>query len=449
MLSSWTPVSWRDKPIVQQPVYADPALLEAVLEQLRKLPPLVTSWEVDNLHDKLAAAQRGEIWVLQGGDCAETFEDCQAEPIASKLKVLLQMSLAIVFGGRKPIVRIGRMAGQYAKPRSSDCETRGDLTLPAYRGDIVNAHAFDADSRYADPMRLLRGYERSALTMNFIRGLSEGGFADLHHPENWNLTFVTKATAEVAKRYNALVESIGSSLRFMENVGGVNPKDFARVDFFVSHEALHLAYESALTRASVRGVGYYNLSTHLPWIGERTRAIDGAHVEYARGIRNPLGIKVGPKMSPDELLDLVAVLNPDNVPGRITLIHRMGVGKIADALPRLVDAVRREGQHVLWVCDPMHGNTISTTSGRKTRRFEDVCEELRLAFEVHAECGSRLGGAHLELTGENVTECTGGSGGLTELDLESCYQSQVDPRLNYEQALEIAFEIAEHLRTAP
>ncbi len=448
MLSTWTPTSWQNKAIVQQPTYDDTAQLMQVLTQLQRLPPLVTSWEVDHLHKELECAQRGEAWLLQGGDCAETFEDCQAEPIASKLKVLLQMSLAIVFGGRKRIIRVGRMAGQYAKPRSSDIEEREGVTLPTYRGDIVNEHVFSPLNRRADPMRLLRGYERSALTMNFIRGLSEGGFADLHHPENWNLAFVTKATADVAKRYNELVESIGSSLHFMENIAGANPKEFSRVDFFVSHEALHLAYESALTRSSVRGTGYYNLSTHLPWIGERTRAIDGAHVEYARGIRNPLGIKIGPSVSPEQLLDLIGVLNPDNTAGRITLIHRMGVGKIASALPALIDAVNREGLKVLWVCDPMHGNTVSTAHGRKTRRFEDICEELRLAFEVHAKCKSHLGGAHLELTGENVTECTGGSGGLTEHDLGAAYQTQVDPRLNYEQALEIAFEIAEHLRKA-
>ncbi len=357
------------------------------------------------------------------------------------------MSLAIVFGGRRRIVRIGRMAGQYCKPRSSDTETRNGVTLPCYRGDIVNENDFTPEARRPDPLKLLRGYERSALTMNFIRGLSEGGFADLHHPENWNLTFVEKATADVALRYNKLVDNIGSSLRFMENIAGANPKEFSRVDFFVSHEALHLAYESALTRSSVRGTGYYNLSTHMPWIGERTRALDGAHVEYARGIRNPLGIKIGPSVTSEQLLDLIGILNPDNIPGRLTLIHRMGATKIGNALPPLIEATKREGLNVIWICDPMHANTISTSQGRKTRRFEDICEELRLAFEVHQATGSHLGGAHLELTGENVTECTGGSGGLTEGDLESCYQTQVDPRLNYEQALEIAFEIAEHLST--
>lgn len=448
MLSTWTPNSWQSKTIVQQPTYDDPIQLEAVLAQLRTLPPLVTSWEVDALQRQLAAVHRGEAWLLQGGDCAETFRDCQSEPIASKLKVLLQMSLAIVFGGRRKIVRVGRMAGQYAKPRSSDTETRDGVTLPAYRGDIVNAHEFTEQARRPDPIKLLRGYERSALTMNFVRGLSEGGFADLHHPENWNLVFVDKATAEVAMRYRKLVDSIGSSMRFMENISGFNPREFSRVDFWVSHEALHLAYESALTRSSVRGVGYYNLSTHMPWIGERTRALDGAHVEYARGIRNPLGVKVGGSMTPDELLDLIGTLNPDNIPGRLTLIHRMGAAKIGKSLPPLIEAIQREGLNVVWICDPMHANTISTSGGRKTRRFEDICEELRLAFEVHRACKSNLGGAHLELTGENVTECTGGSGGLTEADLESAYQSQVDPRLNYEQALEIAFEIAEHLRAA-
>ncbi len=445
MQGTWTPTSWQSHPIVQQPKYDDPVLLADVLRQLEKLPPLVTSWEVDRLRTDLASAQQGKAWLLQGGDCAETFDGCESEPIASKLKVLLQMSLAIIFGARCRIIRLGRMAGQYAKPRSSDMETRGDVTLPCYRGDIVNKNEFTPESRRPDPLLLLRGYERSALTMNFIRGLSEGGFADLHHPENWNLTFVDQAKGEVAKRYQQLVGSLGNAIRFVETIMGSDHQELKRVDFYTSHEALHLAYESALTRKSVRRTGFYNLSTHAPWIGDRTRAIDGAHVEYMRGIRNPIGVKIGHTLSPDELIDLSKRLNHDNEPGRLTLIHRMGRSKIAQHLPAMIEAVQRAGLNVLWICDPMHGNTVSTTQGRKTRRFDDICDELKQAFEIHDTLGSRLGGAHLELTGENVTECVGGAGGLTEADLASAYRTQVDPRLNYEQALEIAFEIAEHL----
>ncbi len=445
MRGSWSPNSWRVCPIVQQPVYEDQTLLASVLAELEKLPPLVTSWEIDRLRTDLTAAQQGDAWLLQGGDCAEMFEGCQSEPIASKLKVLLQMSLAIVVGSRCRIIRLGRMAGQYAKPRSSDIETQNGVTLPCYRGDLINKNEFTAEARRADPWLLLRGYERSALTMNFIRGLSEGGFADLHHPENWNLTFVDQANAEVAKRYQKLVASLGDAIRFMEAILGSEPKDLRRVDFYTSHEALHMEYETALTRKSVRGTGYYNLSTHAPWIGDRTRALNGAHIEYFRGIRNPIAVKVGPSMELDELVELVTRLNPENEPGRMTLIHRMGHSKIAKFLPSMIERLKRDNHRALWICDPMHGNTVSTQQGRKTRRFDDICEELRLAFEIHRSTGSRLGGAHLELTGENVTECVGGSRGLTEADLEAAYQTQLDPRLNYEQALEIAFEIAEHL----
>ncbi len=445
MHGTWSPKSWQSFPIVQQPTYDDSALLSNVLGQLERLPPLVTSWEVDRLRENLANAQEGKAWLLQGGDCAETFDGCESEPIASKLKVLLQMSLAIIFGARCRIIRLGRMAGQYAKPRSSDTETRNGVTLPCYRGDIVNKNEFTPESRRPDPFLLLRGYERSALTMNFIRGLSVGGFADLHHPENWELTFGGNATGEPAQRYHKLLGSLGHAIRFVETIMGSDHEELKRVDFYTSHEALHLAYESALTRKSVRGTGHYNLSTHAPWIGERTRDLNGAHVEYMRGIRNPIGVKIGPSITTEELLELVDRLNPENEPGKLTLIHRMGRSKIADALPALVESLQRNKRRVLWICDPMHGNTVSTAHGRKTRRFDDICDELRQAFEIHDACKSRLGGAHLELTGENVTECVGGTSGLTEADLESAYRTQVDPRLNYEQALEIAFEIAEHL----
>ncbi len=449
MTNPWTPDSWKQFPATQQPNYPDEAVLRDALQQLLRFPPLVTSWEIDHLRDGIAAAQRGEAWLLQGGDCAETFDECQTEAIASKLKLLLQMSLVIVFASRKRIVRVGRIAGQYAKPRSNDLETLNGVTLPSYRGDIVNSFNFSPVARLPDPHRMLRGYERSALTLNFIRALSEGGFADLHHPENWNLLFVNEARGEVAKRYKELVSSLGNALRFMETIlEGSTVNELKRVDFFTSHEALLLDYETALTRQSVRGIGYYNMGTHLPWIGERTRDIDGAHVEYFRGIRNPIAVKIGPNIAPDELVELIRRLNPDNMPGRLTLIHRMGRRHVESKLPVLIEAVARCGALVLWVCDPMHGNTVTTTGGRKTRRFDDVVDELRLSFAIHHACGSNLGGAHLELTGDNVTECTGGSRGLTDSDLESAYQTHVDPRLNYEQALEIAFEIAGKLTEA-
>ncbi|MCE2798061.1 MAG: 3-deoxy-7-phosphoheptulonate synthase class II [Planctomycetaceae bacterium] len=447
MNDTWTPASWKQFPAAQQPNYADQAELQRAVEQLEKLPPLVTSWEIDHLKDQLAAAQLGKAWMLQGGDCAESFQQCQTEQIASKLKLLLQMSLVIVFASRKQIVRVGRIAGQYAKPRSSDTEVVGGVKLPCYRGDIVNGFEFNPESRRPDPLRLVRGYERSAATLNFIRALSEGGFADLHHPENWNLLFVNEVKGEVAKRYRELVSSLGSALRFMETIlGGATVNELKRVDFFTSHEALLLPYESALTRASIRGVGYYNMGTHMPWIGERTRSLQGAHVEYFRGIKNPIGVKIGPSAQPDEVVDLAKHLNPDNEPGRLTLIHRMGRNQIESKLPPIIEAVRKAQCGVLWVCDPMHGNTIATQHGRKTRRFDDVVDELRLSFGIHHACGSSLGGAHLELTGDNVTECTGGSRKLTESDLDVAYETQVDPRLNYEQALEIAFEIAGKLQ---
>ena len=444
MRPSWTIDSWKAHVANQQPRYEDEQELGEVLASLRRLPPLVTSWEVDALRERLAAAQAGDAWLLQGGDCAESFGDCQAEPIASKLKVLLQMSLVLIFGSRRQIIRVGRIAGQYAKPRSQDCEVRNGQSLPSYRGDLINHAPFSNDHRRNDPQLLLRGYERSAMTLNFIRALSEGGFADLHHPENWNLVFVTAGPE--SERYRHLVGALSDALRFVDAISVGPIAEMKRVDFFTSHEALHLHYEQALTRESVRGTGWYNLGTHFPWIGERTRSIAGAHVELLRGVRNPLAIKVGPAAEPAEIVDLIRVLNPENEPGRITLIHRVGSERVSHVLPQLVDEVQRSQMRVLWVCDPMHGNTITTGSGQKTRRFDDILSELRAAFAVHRDSGSRLGGVHLELTGENVTECVGGSSGLTEHDLQTAYNTTCDPRLNYEQAMEIAFSIAESLR---
>jgi 3-deoxy-7-phosphoheptulonate synthase len=377
--------------------------------------------------------------VLQGGDCAESFADCEPALITNRLKVLLQMSLVLVHGMRQPVLRIGRFAGQYAKPRSADLETRDGQTLPSYRGDLVNAAPFTAAARTPDPQRLLEGHMRSAMTINFVRGLIDGGFADLHHPEYWDLDWVRHSP--LAAEYQRMVDALGDSVRFMETLAGKPIGDFSRVDFFTSHEALLLWYEQAQTRTVPRAPGWYNLSTHFPWIGMRTAALDGAHVEYCRGIRNPLGIKVGPGMDAGWVLALCERLNPDNEPGRLTLIHRMGAGRIAEALPPLIEAVRRAGHRVLWLCDPMHGNTQTTPGGLKTRPFDDILSELTQAFTIHREAGSRLGGVHLELTGEDVTECTGGARNLSATDLQRAYRSEVDPRLNYEQALELALKI--------
>ena len=440
---TWSPTSWKQKPATQQVAYSDPAALARVVDEMGQLPPLVTSWEIEKLKGELAQAARGEAFVLQGGDCAESFEDCRSEPIAAKLKILLQMSLVLVHGTRLRVVRIGRIAGQYAKPRSADVETRGDVTLPAYRGDIINRDAFTAADREPDPVLMLRAYERAGLTLNFIRALTDGGFADLHHPEYWDVSFAQGAARQ---RYEEIVRSIRESLDFVAAITGVESEALRRVDVYTSHEALALPYEQAQTRQVPRRAGWYNLSTHFPWIGMRTAQLEGAHVEFHRGINNPLGIKIGPAMSTEWLVGLLDALDADRSPGRITLIHRMGAKNVQSKLPPLVEAVRKTGRTVLWMCDPMHGNTETTPGGIKTRRFDNIVDELEQSFSLHTQLGSRLGGVHVELTGEDVTECTGGSRGLTDLDLERAYKSRVDPRLNYEQALEVAMRIAGHLR---
>ena len=438
--AGWTPESWQRRAAAQQPNYPDPAVLAAVLTQLSRLPPLVTSWEIESLKRQLAEAARGERFLLQGGDCSESFDDCESDLIASKLKILLQMSLVLVQGGKRRVIRVGRFAGQYAKPRSADTETRGGVTLPTYRGDLINRVGFEPAERIPNPELLLRGYERSALTINFIRALIDGGFADLHHPEYWELGFVHKSP--LASEYTRMVESIGESLRFMETLTGGSLGDSSRVDFFTSHEGLHLLYEQAQTRRVPRREGWYNLGTHYPWIGNRTRALDGAHIEYFRGIQNPIAIKLGGKVSPEEVLALCEALDPHNEPGRMTLIPRFGAKEIERALPPVVDAIRRAGRVVLWSCDPMHGNTESLESGVKTRRFERILDELEKAYRILREGGAHLGGVHFELTGDDVTECLGGASGVTEADLSRAYRSQVDPRLNYEQALEMALLLA-------
>jgi len=443
----WAPDSWQRKPAAQQPTYPDPAALERVLAQLRKLPPLVSSWEIENLKSQLAGAAAGQRFLLQGGDCSESFAECESSAIASKLKILLQMSLVLVQGGKKRVIRIGRFAGQYAKPRSAETETREGKTLPCYRGDMINHAEFTPEARTPDPELLLRAYERSGLTINFIRALIEGGFADLHHPEYWELGFV--ANSPHAAEYTRMVETIGDSLRFIETLSGGVLADINRVDFFTSHEGLHLLYEQAQTRQVPHRTGWYNLSTHFPWIGERTRALDGAHVEYFRGIANPIGVKIGPAVTPDEAVALAEVLNPRNEPGRLTFIHRFGAGRVEQCLPPIVEAIRRAGKQVLWCCDPMHGNTETTRHGIKTRRFDNILRELETSFHILRDCGAHLGGVHFELTGENVTECIGGASGVTEADLSRAYRSQLDPRLNYEQAMEMALLLARLMAQKP
>jgi 3-deoxy-7-phosphoheptulonate synthase len=438
--TDWHPASWQKKPAAQQAAYPDQGKLDKVVADLGRLPPIVTSWEVDALKDQIAKAQRGEAFVLQGGDCAETFAECTSENIVAKLKILLQMSLVLLYGLKKPVVRVGRMAGQYAKPRSADVETRQGQSLPSFRGDLVNRSPFTAADRNPDPQMILRGYERAALTLNFVRSLIDGGFADLHHPEYWDLDWV--GHSPMADEYHAIVRSISDSLDFLETVSGNELHKTQRADIYAAHEGLHLLYEQAQTRYLDRRERWYNLTTHFPWIGMRTAAIDGAHIEYFRGIENPMGIKIGPGMSREWLQELLAILNPNNEPGRISLIHRFGAKSIEECLPELINAVKETGSPVLWVCDPMHGNTESTPDGTKTRRFDNIVSELEAAFRVHDKMGSYLGGVHLELTGENVTECTGGARGLTDGDLARAYKSTVDPRLNYEQAMEIAMRIS-------
>ena len=429
---------------MQQPEYPDPDELGRVLAELRQLPPLVTSWEVIELREQLADAIAGRRFVLQAGDCAERFAYCRSDRITNTLKVLLQMSLVLVVGAQRPIVRIGRFAGQYAKPRSADTETRNGVPLPSYRGDNVNRAEFTAEARTPDPQLLLRGYERAALTLNFIRALVKGGFADLHHPEYFDLDWVTHSP--LADEYHRMVEMIGESLRFMENVLGVRAGETDRIDFFTAHEALHLACEEAQTRTVPRRSGWFNLTAHFPWVGLRTNDPEGAHIEYLRGLENPVGIKVGAGVTREQVARWIEKLDPRRTPGRLSFIHRFGADRIAEELPPLIEHVRAAGGSVLWVSDPMHGNTRRTASGVKTRYFADIYSEVEQAFDIHRAMGRQLGGVHIELTGEDVTECIGGARGPTEGELARAYESEVDPRLNGEQSLELAFLIARKMK---
>ena len=443
-VSLWTPESWRQRRALQQPEYPDPAALDGVLAELRSLPPLVTSWEILRLREQLADAAAGKCFVLQAGDCAERFAACTPNRITNMVKVLLQASLVLVVGAKRPVIRIGRFAGQYAKPRSANEETRDGVSLPSFRGDNINRPEFTPEARTPDPQLLLRGYERASMTLNFIRALVKGGFADLHHPEYFDLDWVQHSP--LADDYHRMAQTITDALRFMEHVLGVRAGETDRIDFFTAHEALHLGYESAQTRRVPRRPGYFNLTTHFPWVGLRTNDPEGAHVEFLRGIENPIGIKVGRESGREQVARWLDILDPRREPGRLTLIHRFGAKRIADALPPLVEAVRAEGGQVVWICDPMHGNTHSTASGVKTRNFEDIHGEVEQAFDIHAAMGQTLGGVHIEVTGENVTECVGGSHGPSEADLARAYESEVDPRLNYDQTLELSFLIARRMK---
>lgn len=435
----WSLESWKSKEIRQQAVYPNQVSLDKAVKKLSNMPPLVTSWEIYKLKEKLAEVQNGKRFLLQGGDCAESFDDCNSSVISNRLKVLLQMSLVLIHGLKMPIVRIGRFAGQYAKPRSSNDETKNGVTLPSYRGDLVNKIAFDEKSRIPDPSRMLVGHASSAMTLNFVRALIDGGFADIRHPEYWNLAWLEHSGDST--EYQDMMKKISESIGFAEILAGRRLGNLSRVDFYSSHEALHLPYEQALTREVPRQEGYFNLGTHFPWIGLRTNQLDSAHVELLKGINNPIGIKVGKETTKEHLIGLLNTLNPTNEAGKITLIHRFGASNIEQHLPRLIKMLQDEGLGAVWCCDPMHGNTESTSNGYKTRRFDNVKREVELAMEIHQSENSFLGGVHLELTGENVTECLGGARELCEKDLERAYKTQVDPRLNYEQSLEMAMAI--------
>ncbi|MCY4205388.1 MAG: 3-deoxy-7-phosphoheptulonate synthase class II [Bacteroidetes bacterium] len=437
----WSPESWRKKNAVQQVVYTDKEHLTAVLSQLQQHPPLVTSWEIEALRKKLAEAATGRRFLLQGGDCAESFDDCKVEFIKNRLKILLQMSVILIYGMRMPIIRVGRFAGQYAKPRSASHETRNGISLPSYRGDNINAPEFTPEAREPDPQRLLHAYYCSAIQLNLVRALGDAGFADLHNADKWNLNFAGQAP--YIQTYQGIIGKIYRALDFAKTVSDHPIGGLGRVTFYSSHEALHLPYEEAFTREVIHANAVYNLSTHMPWIGKRTLFEDSAHVEYMRGIRNPIGIKIGHDMAPSDLKGLIRHLNPLNDPGRLTIITRMGATKVEDVLPQLIDTVKRSGLNVLWCCDPMHGNTETASSGIKTRKFGNILAELEAVIDMHARMKTVLGGVHFELTGEDVTECVGGASGIREEDLNRRYHSTVDPRLNVSQSLEMALKIAQ------
>jgi len=447
-MPQWTPRSWRGLPIRQVPGYADEAALNRVEETLRRFPPLVFAGEARRLKDRLADVARGRAFLLQGGDCAESFAEFHPDNIRDTFKVLLQMAVVLTYGAGCPVVKLGRMAGQFAKPRSSETETQNDVTLPSYRGDIINGLDFAATARDPDPQRMVQAYSQSAATLNLLRAFAQGGYADLHRVHAWNQDFV--ADSPQGERYRALADRLTETLDFMAACGlnSDTTPQIRETEFYTSHEALFLAYEEALTRVDSTTGDWYDCSAHLVWLGDRTKQLDGAHVEFLRGIKNPLGMKCGPTTEPDDVLRLIDRLNPQNEPGRLTLITRMGADKVAGKLPPMVRAVQREGRQVVWCIDPMHGNTITSSTGYKTRVFDRILDEVHGAFAVHAAEGSHAGGVHFELTGQDVTECLGGGRAVSEAALAQNYLTHCDPRLNASQALELAFEIAEALKHA-
>jgi 3-deoxy-7-phosphoheptulonate synthase len=442
----WSPQSWRSKPIRQAPEYPDPAAMAAVEMRLKSHPPLVFAGEARNLTASLAQVAQGKAFLLQGGDCAESFAEFHPDNIRDTFRVLLQMAVILTFAAGVPVVKVGRIAGQFAKPRSDDFETQDGVTLPSYRGDNVNGQEFTAEARTPDPNRLMQAYAQSAATLNLLRAFASGGYADLHNVHRWTLGFIAGSPA--GEQYKVLAQRISETLEFMAACG-VTPESVPQLrttDFYTSHEALLLGYEQAMTRIDSTSGDWYDTSAHMIWIGDRTRQLDGAHVEFCRGVKNPIGLKCGPSLPEDELLKLIAVLNPENKPGRLTLITRFGADKVAEKLPPLIRAVQREGRSVVWSCDPMHGNTVKLQSGFKTRPFDRVLEEVRSFFAVHRAEGTHAGGVHFEMTGQDVTECLGGAQAIREIDLHDRYQTACDPRLNASQALELAFLMAESLR---
>jgi len=446
MARKWSPESWRALPILQQPNWPDAALLEKTEARLKISPPLVFAGEARNLRAKLAEACEGRAFLLQGGDCAESFAEFNADNIRDTFRVLLQMAVVLTFGAKCPVVKVGRLAGQFAKPRSADTETIDDVTLPAYRGDMINGMEFEVASRLPDPNRLMQAYSQSAATLNLLRAFAQGGYADLHQVQRWNLGFVAKSP--LGERYRDLADRLTESLEFM-SACGLNSETTPQIretEFYTSHEALILGYEQALTRIDSTSGDWYACSAHMLWIGDRTRQPDGAHVEFLRGVRNPIGIKAGPSLPPDELIRLIDVLNPENEPGRLTVIARMGADKVETGLPPLLRKVQSEGRKLLWACDPMHGNTIKASNGYKTRVCDNILSEVSGFFAAHRTEGTHPGGVHFEMTGQDVTECLGGAQEITEESLAARYHTHCDPRLNASQALELAFLVAERLQ---
>lgn len=440
----WSPSSWQQCPIKQQPQYPDTPQLNSVLNTLGQQPPLVFARESDRLLQDLAKVSQGEAFLLQGGDCAESFRDFSANNIRDTLKVILQMAVVLTYAGGKPVVKVGRLAGQFAKPRSCNVEVRDGVELPSYRGDIVNGSEFNAEARLPQPQRMLNAYHQSTATLNLLRAMSQGGMADLHQVSRWNQDFV--GGNQACARYQQLAQQIEDALGFMRVLGLDDMPAVARTELYTSHEALLLNYEQALTRQDSFSGDWYNCAAHMLWVGERTRELEGAHIEYMRGIQNPIGVKVGPGMQGDELLQLIDTLNPDNKAGRLTLITRMGADTLAEKLPALAARIKAEGRQVVWVSDPMHGNTVTASNGYKTRSFDRILTEVQQFFQVLPGEGEHPGGIHLEMTGSHVTECVGGSYRVSEDDLAQCYRSQCDPRLNAQQVLELAFQVADLLR---